>query len=61
MSMANKILEEFEGQIESFTLIPSGGGVFEVVLDDELIYSKTETGRHTDYREVGPLIRAKFD
>ena len=58
--MADKILEEFEHQIESFTLIPSGGGVFEVIVGDELVYSKKETGRHTDYDEVGPLVRAKF-
>ena len=56
--MASKILGEFENQIEDFTLIPSQGGVFEVVVDDELVYSKKETGRHTDYDEVGPAIRA---
>ncbi len=55
--MANEILKEFETKIEAFTLIPSGGGVFEVVVDDKLVYSKKQTGRHTDYAEVGPLLR----
>jgi selenoprotein W-related protein len=58
--MANHILEEFEQKIESFTLIPAGGGVFEVMVDDQLVYSKKETGRHTDYDEVGPLVRKLF-
>lgn len=58
--MARQILEEFEHKIESFTLIPSGGGVFEVTVGDELAYSKKQTGRHTDYDEVGPLIRKLF-
>mgnify|MGYP001813144414 CR=1 FL=1 len=58
--MANHILEEFEHKIDGFTLIPSGGGVFEVVVGDHLVYSKKETGRHTDYDEVGPLVREHF-
>ena len=58
--MAEHILEEFEQKIESFTLIPSGGGVFEVMVGDQLVYSKKETGRHTDYDEVGPLVRKLF-
>lgn len=59
--MANHILEEFEHKIDDFSLIPSGGGVFEVVAGDQLVYSKKETGRHTDYDEVGPLLREAFD
>jgi selenoprotein W-related protein len=58
--MAGQILEEFEQEIESFTLIPSGGGVFEIMVGDELVYSKKKTGRHTDYDEVGPLVRELF-
>ena len=55
--MAEHILEEFETKIEGLTLIPSGGGVFEVTVGDKLVYSKKQTGRHTDYDEVGPLVR----
>jgi selT/selW/selH-like putative selenoprotein len=33
-------------------LIRSGGGVFEVVLDGQLIYSKKVTGRHCTHEEV---------
>lgn len=60
MSMADQILGEYEDKIEDLTLIPSRGGVFEVVVGDELVYSKKETGRHTDYAEVGPLLRKLF-
>jgi selenoprotein W-related protein len=55
--MADNILEEFETKIDGLTLIPSGGGVFEVMVGDNLVYSKKQTGRHTDYDEVGPLVR----
>lgn len=59
--MAGQILEEFEHKIDDFTLIPSGGGVFEVMVGEQLVYSKKQTGRHTDYDEVGPLVRKLFD
>lgn len=59
--MAGQILEEFEAKIDGLTLIPSGGGVFEVTVGDRLVYSKKETGRHTDYDEVGPLVRELFE
>ncbi|MBI1801733.1 MAG: SelT/SelW/SelH family protein [Chloroflexi bacterium] len=34
-----------EGTLSTLTLIASEGGVFEVLVDGELIHSKTETGR----------------
>jgi selT/selW/selH-like putative selenoprotein len=37
-------------------LIRSGGGVFEVVLDGRLIYSKKSTGRHCSPEEIFSLI-----
>ena len=58
--MAGKILEEFEHQIEDFTLIPSRGGLFEVVVGDQLVYSKKATGEHTEYEAIAPAVRAAF-
>ena len=38
--------------------IPSGGGIFDVEVDGDLVYSKHETGRHIrDNDEVIDLIR----
>lgn len=39
--------------------MPSGGGRFEVTIDDELIYSKLATGRHAAKGEVIGLFREK--
>ena len=55
--MADKLLGEFEHDIESLTLIPSRGGVYEVIAGDSLVYSKKETGRHAEYAEVADPIR----
>jgi selenoprotein W-related protein len=40
-------------------LIPSTGGVFEVVVDGELVYSKKETGEFPDEQQlVKQLLKA---
>jgi selenoprotein W-related protein len=55
--MAEKIFEEF-GQEHEILLIPSSGGVFEVTVGDELVYSKKATGRHAEYEaDVAPGLR----
>lgn len=51
-----ELLKRFESKIETITLIPSGGGRFEVVVNDKLIYSKLATGRHASPGEVEDLI-----
>ena len=38
--------------IEKIELVPSGGGVFDVLADGKLVYSKHETGRHAEIPEV---------
>lgn len=55
--MAEAIFEEF-GTEYSIQLVPSSGGVFEVVIDGDLVYSKKETRRHADYEtDVAPRLR----
>jgi selenoprotein W-related protein len=46
--------------IESITLIPSGQGRFEVTLDDELVYSKAATGKHTTSDFVVEQVRERL-
>jgi selenoprotein W-related protein len=40
-------------------LIPSGGGVFEVVADGELVHSKKKTGRFPDPGEITAALRGR--
>ena len=58
MSLANELLKNFEPEIETMVLIPSDGGRFEITLNDQLIYSKLETGRHAEPGEILGLIQA---
>ncbi len=59
MSVTADLLKELEPKITSWELIPSGGGRFEVKIDDELVYSKLATGRHVDSNELYELLKAK--
>ncbi len=55
--MAEAIFDEF-GPAYDITLTPSSGGVFEVVVDGDLVYSKKATKRHADYEtDVAPSLR----
>ena len=51
------MLEEFEHDLKEVVLIPSRGGVFEVEVDGQLVYSKKATGRHAEYDEVLKSVR----
>ena len=55
--MAEQLLDEFEQTLSRLTLIPSGGGRFEVMLDDRMVYSKAKTGEHPDYEAVAVPLR----
>ncbi len=50
------MLKQYEDRIGALTLIPSDGGRFEVSVDDRLVYSKLQTGRHAEPGEVERLV-----
>ena len=57
MSLANELLQSFEPEIESVSLVPSDGGRYEITVGDTLVYSKLETGRHAEPGEVLELVK----
>ena len=59
--MVAAILERFEHYIDDMTVIPSKGGVFEVIAGDELVFSKKELGRHAEIDEVIQSLDAIID
>jgi selenoprotein W-related protein len=50
--LSAQILERFKQKIASLELVPSGGGCFEVQVDDDLIYSKLQTGGFPDEAKI---------
>jgi len=45
--------------IEDVLLVPSGGGVFEVEADGELVFSKKALGRHCEPEEIEEALRRR--
>ena len=56
-----KLLQTFEADLKSVTLMPSDGGRFEVTLDGTLLYSKLESGRHAESGEVVRLVGSHLE
>ena len=55
--MTAELMKEFEYKIESFSLVPSDSGKFEVSVNGDLVYSKLKTNRHAEPGEVAGLLR----
>ena len=48
---------DYQHVIAELTLVTGSAGVFDVVVDGEVIYSKHSTGRHAEPGEVLALFR----
>lgn len=56
--MAEAIFDEFAHAFR-VDLIPASGGLYEVEVDGERIFSKKELGRHADYEtDIATHLRA---
>ena len=56
--MAQELLTTFAEELGSVTLTPDGtGGVFEVRVNNEVIWSRKEQGRFPELKEIKQLIR----
>ena len=57
MGALRDLVHDYQHVIESITLLTGGSGVFDVVVDGEMLYSKKQTGRHAEPGEVLALFR----
>jgi selenoprotein W-related protein len=58
--MAQELLSTFAAEIGEVALIPGTGGVFEVRVDDALLWSRKEQGRFPDIKELKQLVRDRI-
>lgn len=58
MSAVSDLLSNYQHVIDDLTLHTGTAGVFDVVVDDEVIYSKNSTGRHAEPGEILELFEA---
>jgi len=54
--LTEKLLKEYKKGVQAMTLVPAGGGVFEVTVDGKLVFSKKEQKRFPEYGEVKKAI-----
>ncbi|MSQ80267.1 MAG: SelT/SelW/SelH family protein [Candidatus Methylopumilus sp.] len=59
--MMQEILTTFQDEILSVTLMPTSGGVFEIFLNKEKIYSRSDFGGFLDIKDIKKLIRDKIN
>ena len=55
--MAQELLTTFEQELGSVALAPGSGGVFDIQVDGETIWSRKEAGRFPDIKELKQLVR----
>jgi selenoprotein W-related protein len=58
--MAQEVLTTFETELGEVALVPGTGGIFEIRLNGELIYSRKEAGRFPESKELKQLIRDRI-
>ncbi|MFL9608559.1 SelT/SelW/SelH family protein [Methylobacillus pratensis] len=59
--MAQELLTTFESDIKRVSLVPGTGGIFEVRLNGELLFSRKEHGRFPESKELKQLVRDRID
>ncbi|MFA6178477.1 MAG: SelT/SelW/SelH family protein [Candidatus Methylopumilus sp.] len=59
--MAQELLTTFEADIASLSLVPGGGGIFEVRLNGQVLFSRKLAGRFPESKELKQLIRDNID
>lgn len=59
--MMQELLTTFEQDLQSVALVPGTGGIFEVRLNGDMLYSRKEKGRFPESKELKQLIRDQID
>jgi len=55
--MAQELLTTFEAELREVALAPGSGGIFEVRVEEALIWSRSEQGRFPEIKELKQLVR----
>jgi selenoprotein W-related protein len=59
--MAQELLTTFVDDLAEVALVPGTGGVFDIRLDGQLLFSRKDTGRFPEAKEIKQLVRDQID
>jgi selenoprotein W-related protein len=59
--MAQELLSTFSLELGSVSLTPGTGGIFEIRIDDELVWERKRDGGFPDSRALKQLVRDRID
>jgi selenoprotein W-related protein len=57
---ATELLHDYQHVISELVLVTGSRGVFDVEVDDRMLFSKSEAGRHAEPGEVLRLFREQI-
>ncbi len=60
MSAIEDLLKNYQHIIAETTVLHGDRGIFDVLVDGDMLYSKHDTGRHANPGEVLELFAAKY-
>ncbi len=55
--MAQELLTTFDEEIDELSLLPGTGGIFEVEVNDKIIWSLKKEDRFPEIKELKKLVR----
>ena len=58
--LAQELLTTFHAELGEVALVPGTGGIFEVRLDDQVLWSRAAEGRHVELKELKQLVRDRI-
>lgn len=59
--LAQELLTTFEEDLLSVALKPGTNGIFEITVNNQLVFSRKEAGRFPEAKEVKQLVRDQID
>jgi selenoprotein W-related protein len=58
--LAQELLTTFEHELGEVALVPGTGGIFDIRVETELIFSRRQVGRFPEAKEVKQLVRDRI-
>lgn len=58
--MAQELLMTFTDKLPGVVLVPGTGGIFEIRLNNEVLFSRKSAGRFPEPREIKQLVRDRI-